>query len=102
MVHDKEKIEKLDQTEKNKKKRFEIKYDIEDFYRNKSIAVDLQRELYKNPVLSYERYKHQDARGYDIISLDNKNERNLNDIRIKDKESSWQKIVNNVEGKNDF
>jgi len=99
VVHDKEKTEKLDQSEKNKKKRFEIKYDIENYYRNKSIAIDLQKEMRKHPILSYDRYKHEDNRGYDIISLDNQNEKNLNAVRIKDKESSWQKIVKNVDGK---
>lgn len=98
VVHEKEKIEKLDKSEKNKKKRFEIKYDVENYYRNKSIAVDLQKEMHKHPVLSYERYKHQDVRGYDIISLDNRNAQNLNDVRIKDQETSWQKIVRNVDG----
>lgn len=71
---------------------------MENYYRNKSIALDLQKEMRKNPVLSYERYKHQDVRGYDIISLDKGNEENLNDVRIKDKETSWQKIVKNVDG----
>lgn len=88
----------MDQSEKDKKKRYEIKYDVENYYRNKSIANDLQKDMRKHPILSYERYKHQDVRGYDIISLDNQNERNLNSIRIKDKESSWQKIVKNVDG----
>jgi len=98
VVYDKDKIEKIDQTEKDKKKRYEIKYDIDNYYRNKSIAEDMKKEMFKHPILSYERYKHEDIRGYDIISLDKKNERNLNDIRIKDKETSWQKIVNNVDG----
>ncbi len=71
---------------------------MENYYRNKSIAEDVKKDLHKNPLLSYERYKHQDVRGYDIINLDNRNERNLNDVRIKDKESSWQKIVKNVDG----
>jgi len=97
-VHDKEKVEKLDQVEKDKKKRYEIKYDIDNFYRNKSIAADLQKEIHKHPILSYERYKHEDARGYDIINLDKKNERDFNEVRLKDKETSWQKIVNNLDG----
>jgi len=98
VVHNIEKIEKLDKSQKDKKKRFEIKYDIENYYRNKSIALDMQKEMHKNPILSYERYKHQDVRGYDIISLDNRNDQNLNDVRVKDKESTWQKIVKNVDG----
>lgn len=98
VVHDKEKVEKLDQVEKDKKKRYEIKYDIDNFYRNKSIAADLQKEIHKHPILSYERYKHEDARGYDIINLDKKVERDFNEVRLKDKETSWQKIVNNLDG----
>ncbi len=56
--------------------------------------------MFKHPILSYDRFKHEDKRGYDIISLDKKNERNLNDIRVKNKETSWEHIVNNVDGKN--
>jgi hypothetical protein len=54
--------------------------------------------MYKSPILSYNRYKYEDARGYDIFSNEKKNNRNLADLRIKDKENHWEKLVNNVEG----
>ncbi len=58
----------------------------------------MKKEINKHPTLSYNRYKYEDLRGYDIISLDNRNERNLENVQIKDKETSWQKIVKNVGG----
>lgn len=98
MVKNKEKLDTIDELQKNKKKRFQIKYDIDNFYRNKSIANDIVKERNENPKLSYNRFKHQDNRGYDIINMDNLQENPKNRVYTKDKETTWEKIVNNVEG----
>ena len=84
--------------EKDKKKRFLIKYDADNYYRNKSISEDVKKEMYKNPILSYNRYKNEDARGYNIISVEKQNKQNLEGVRIKHKDSNWDKIVQNVVG----
>ena len=55
--------------------------------------------MYKHPILSYNRYKNEDARGYDIISVENQKKQNLDNVRIKHRDSTWDKIVENVDGK---
>lgn len=72
---------------------------MENHYRNKSIALDLKKEMNPHPRLSYNRYKYEDRRGYDILSLDKIKDRDYTGLNIKDKETSWQQLVNNVEGK---
>ena len=75
-----------------------MRYDLEGYYRNKSISNEINSDMYKSPILSYNRYKYEDARGHDILSNEKKNNRNLDDVRIKHKHNNWEKLANNVQG----
>lgn len=92
----------MDRLEKDKKKRFKIKYDVENFFRNKAISEDLKKEMFKNPILSYNRYKNIDDRGYNIISIENQEKTNLEGMRIKHKDTGWDTIKENADGKDNF
>jgi hypothetical protein len=58
----------------------------------------LKKEIFKHPILSYNRYKNEDERGYNIISVEKQNNQNLDGLRIKHKDTNWEKIVENVVG----
>ncbi len=54
--------------------------------------------MYKHPILSYNRYKYEDARAYNIFSNEKQNKRNLDDIRIKHRENPYEQLANDVKG----
>lgn len=72
---------------------------MDNYYRNKQISADIKKELYKHPILSYNRYKYEDQRGHNLFSNEQQENRNLADIRIKHKDNHWEQLAKNVEGK---
>jgi hypothetical protein len=92
-VLDKERLDQYDEKEKQKKKRFEIRYDIEDFYRNKCIEDKVKKDSMLDKKLSYERYNITDHRGYDIINFKNNFGHYKNLVKTKDEGSEWETVV---------
>ena len=55
--------------EKEKRQRYDIRYKVEKFYRDENLKEQDKIDNRKNNKASYQRYKEQDKRQYDIIDL---------------------------------
>lgn len=67
-IEDKERLNEKDLREKNKKKRFEVRYDVETMNRKNGMS-DQDRDLtMKLNKISHMRQKEEYERGFDILS----------------------------------
>lgn len=101
-IVDKEKLEKFDSMQYNKKKRFELRYDIEDYYRNKNFEEDARKESTLATKLSYDRYKVTDNRGYDIVNMKNNFEHYKNTVNTKGHSNEWEHLLSKAGEKETF
>ena len=99
-VVDPKEMSKIIQDEKDKKQRYEIKYKMENYYREKSLLNQDKEEQKINNKNNYLRYKEEDKRQYDIIDLGYKPFKEHAKISMKgDDSDGWQKLIN-CAGKN--
>ena len=100
-VVDPKEMSKIIQNEKDKKQRYEIKYKMENYYREKSILNQDKNEQKINSKNNYLKYKEEDKRQYDIINLGNKpfKEHAKMTKTGGDNNDGWQKLIN-CAGKN--
>ena len=70
-VYDQKKQDEIDLREYNKKKRFRLRENINDYYRNLGYSQELKEEQAKDNRVSYYNYKISDNRGYDILNFNN-------------------------------
>lgn len=91
-----------DLKERNKKKRYELKVDIEDYYRNKNANEQIKKEKASENKCSYQRYNEIDKRYYDIIDLKEVPYKKYASVIKKDNLTDWEKIVNNTGVNNTF
>ena len=93
---------KILKEEKNKKKRYEIRNELEKFYREQNLKIQDKEENKINNKNSYLRYKEEDNRQYDIIDLKDRpfkaHEKNMK----KTKFDGWEKIINGAGENNTF
>ena len=67
-IDDEQRLYERDLREKNKKARYEVRYDVEDIIRTEGLAEqDRQQELKLNKVSGL-RYREETQRGYDILN----------------------------------
>ena len=75
-------MNRLLKEEKDKKQRHLIRNKFEKFYRERNFSKDFQDETRKKNKVSFERFKIEDKRQYNIISLKDKpyqeNKKNVN------------------------
>ena len=100
-VIDPKEMSKIIQDEKDKKQRYEIKYKLENYYREKSIINQDKNERNINRKNNYLKYKEEDKRQYDIIDLGYKPFKEHAKIAKTggDDNDGWQKLIN-CAGKN--
>ena len=101
-VVDPQEFNRILKDEKDKKKRYEIRNNIEKYYREKNLKDQDKEENKINGKDSYYRYKEQDCRQYDIIDL---KERPFKDLEKKMKSKKcegWEKILNGAGKNNTF
>jgi hypothetical protein len=67
-IVDKERLIEKDQREKNKKARYEVRYDVEAVTRKEGLADQDLKEKMKLNKISGLRYKEETARGFDILT----------------------------------
>ncbi|MCQ2817617.1 MAG: hypothetical protein MJ252_10165 [archaeon] len=97
-----EELTMADKTEKNKKKRYELRYQMESFYHDKNIhQQDKKNEKIENKN-SYLRYKESDDRMYDILDLKDRPFRAHAKNVKKDNLTDWEKLVNGAGKNNTF
>ena len=67
-IDDEQRLYERDLREKNKKARYEVRYDVEDIIRKEGLAEqDRQNELKLNKVSGL-RFREETTRGYDILN----------------------------------
>ena len=69
-IEDKERLYERDLREKNKKKRYEVKYDVEAMNRHEDLAEQERQKEFKLNKISHLRYKEEQERGFDILTND--------------------------------
>ena len=95
-------MDRLLKEEKDKKQRYEIRYQLEKFYRDRSLNKISQDEIRYNNKVSSERYKIEDQRQYNIINLKDKpykeHEKNIK----KGYQTIWETILSGGNDNNTF
>jgi hypothetical protein len=94
-IVDEDKLILADKRLKDKKKRFDTRYEVETFYRNKSLE---QNEKNQRKKLCNDAIKESDTRGYNIV---NGNETKTGQFRFLTKDP-WSKLVDCSGEKNTF
>ena len=99
-IDDEQRLYEKDLREKNKKARYEVRYDVEDLSRKEGLAEqDRQESLQLNKVSGL-RYREETVRGYDIIDNE-KLEGKGTQIKMDQVEKSgpiaaWNKALHNA------
>lgn len=101
-VVDPQEYQKIVKNEKDKKKRYEIRNDIEKYYRENNIKQQDKEENKINGKNSYSRYKIQDTRQYDIIDLSDRPYKELEKKMKKHSYEGWDKIIYGAGDNNTF
>ena len=69
-IEDRDRLYQKDLREKNKRKRFEVRYDVEADTRKEGMAEFEREQQMRLNKISVDRYKETLARGFDIITND--------------------------------
>ena len=93
---------KILKDERDKKKRYELRNEIEKYYREKNIINEDKEENKLNGKDSYMRYKEEDNRQYDIINLKDRSFKEFQKKMKKPKYEGWEKILNGAGENNTF
>ena len=88
--------------EKKKKKRYGLRTDLENYYREQNIRNKYKEEKKSDGKLSYFRYKEEDNRQYDIIDLKERPYKNNEKKMKKNKLEGWDKILDDAGKNNTF
>lgn len=88
--------------EKDRKKRYELRNKIENYYREKNIINQDKEENKLKGKESYLRYKELDNRQYDIIDLKDRPYKQYERKMKKQKFEGWEKILNEAGENNTF
>lgn len=69
-IEDKERLYERDLREKNKRKRFELRYDVEAKTRKDGFSEQERGEIMRMNKVSHTRFKEEIERGFDILTND--------------------------------
>jgi len=69
-IEDEARLYERDLREKNKRKRFEVRYDVEAMTRKEGFAEQERSDLMSLNKVSHTRYKVEQERGFDILTND--------------------------------
>ena len=101
-VFDPVEMNRLIQEEKDKKQRYQIRYNIEKYYRNKNLENMSKDETKTFNKTSFQRYKIEDDRQYNIINLKEKPfQEHAKNIK-NGYETAWETILNGSNRNNTF
>lgn len=91
-VLDSERLAIYEQKEKNKKRRYEKRKDVENYYFNKSLTEAEKKEKIVENKKSYEPFKEEDTRGYNIINFNNNFNKYKSNQKFKDLSNPWEQL----------
>lgn len=69
-IEDEQRLYERDLREKNKRRRFEVRYDVEAMTRKEGMANQARDEEFKKNKISHLRFKEEQERGFDIMTND--------------------------------
>ena len=93
---------KIIKDEKDRKKRYELRNKMENYYREKNIINQDKEENKLNGKESYLRYKELDNRQYDIIDLKDRPYKQYERKMKRPRFEGWEKILNGAGENNTF
>lgn len=99
---DPESMKNMIEEEKNKKKRYELKYQLENYYREQNLKAQDKKEKNKEGKASYQRIKEEDNRLYDIMNLTEKPFKQHMSHFKKGNMSEWERLLNGASKNNTF
>jgi hypothetical protein len=94
LILDEERLTAFDIKQKNKKKRYERKNDIEEFILRKGISYSERDETRKMNKKCYDYYREADNRGYDIVNFDKNYNKYKDNLNLKDHMNDWDLLKN--------
>jgi hypothetical protein len=95
-IYDKEKLREKELNNQNHKLRYTLRPEIEKYYNQKNYRKELKDESYLNNKLSYDRFKVQDQRGFDILTKENTYNKYKNKVKCNGKNDPWEIIQQNA------
>lgn len=69
-IEDEDRLYERDLREKNKRRRFEVRYDVEQMTRKDGLAEQDRQDHHKLNKVSHARFKEELERGFDILTND--------------------------------
>ena len=69
-IEDMNRLHEKDLREKNKRQRFEVRYDVEAMTRKNGMGDQARDQIMKMNKVSHLRYKEENERGFDILTND--------------------------------
>jgi hypothetical protein len=97
-VHD-GRLHSLETKNVEMKRRFDVKFENEKYNNDKQIAQKTQKDNYLNNKFSYSKFRQQDQRGYDILTLDQNRTEYRSTVKFKDDKTEWEKILDTAANK---
>jgi len=94
VIEDKARLYERDLREKNKRKRFEVRYDVEAMTRKRGLADQAREDKFKANKISHLRFKEEGERGFDILTNDQQ-QKNAG-ANIVQPEGVWTKAIQTV------
>mmetsp|Transcript_35585 Transcript_35585/g.54401 ORF Transcript_35585/g.54401 Transcript_35585/m.54401 type:complete len:114 (+) Transcript_35585:806-1147(+) len=99
-IEDEQRLYERDLREKNKKARYEVRYDVEAITRKEGLAEQDRQDALRINKVSGLRFKEETTRGYDILN-NNKLEGTATTIKMEQVTKSgpvaaWNKVLHNA------
>lgn len=79
-IEDRDRLYEKDLREKNKRQRFEVRYDVESKLRKEGIEDQMKQEAFGVNKISYMRFREAKERGFDILTNDGHTQETLKKI----------------------
>ena len=88
--------------EKDRIQRFGIRYKLEKFYRERNMSQEFHNEMRNNNKVSFERFKIEDQRQYNILNLKDKPYKEHSKNVKKGYQTAWETILSGANNNNTF
>jgi hypothetical protein len=95
-------MDRILQEEKDKKQRFGLRYKLEKYYRDKSMDQITKDEIHSIHKISFQRYKIEDQRQFNIINLKERPYKEHSKNIKRGYETAWETIINGANKNSTF
>ena len=95
-------MDRILKEEKDRIQRYGIRYQLEKFYRDRNFSQDLQDEMRNNNKVSFERFKIEDQRQYNILNLKDRPFKEHSKNVTNGYQTVWETILSGANSNNTF